>query len=505
MHEYARKRRFGETPEPADAARRGRRGKRPIFVVQLHHARARHYDFRLEMDGALKSWAVPKGPSLRGGEKRLAVEVEDHPLGYATFEGDIPPGHYGAGHVDIFDHGVWNADGDPLKALAAGKIDFMLYGEKLHGGWKLVRTAQQRNGKPQWLLIKRDDEYAQDAEADDFVGNGAKPRKVAAGEKPAPAKAPMARATARRARTDWQARAQALAGARPKRGWAPPPPQLATLRDAPPAGDDWLHELKWDGYRLLVEVVAGKAKLRSRNGLKWTADYPDIVAAIEAFGVADGSFDGELIALDPKGHNDFALLQRTIEGSANGVLRYMLFDIPSLAGVDLGATRLVERKDLLEALLDGADPSLGYSRHIVGHGSEVFAASSKQGMEGIISKAVGAHYTPGRSGTWLKIKHAQSDEFVIVGFTAPKRSRTGFGSLLMATREHGALKYVGRVGTGYDDAALRSLTARLRKLARPTATVTLPAHIPFRPRDVTWVEPQVVTEVAFRGWGKEGL
>ena len=173
LREYARKRRFGDTPEPDDSATAGRRGKRPIFVVQLHHARARHYDFRLEMDGTLKSWAVPKGPSYRLGERRLAVEVEDHPLGYASFEGDIPEGNYGAGHVDIFDHGVWSANGDPLEGLAAGKLDFVLHGEKLHGGWKLVRTQQVRSGKPQWLLFKRDDEYVADVDADDLVEGGA--------------------------------------------------------------------------------------------------------------------------------------------------------------------------------------------------------------------------------------------------------------------------------------------------------------------------------------------
>jgi bifunctional non-homologous end joining protein LigD len=505
LREYVRKRRAGETPEPFPDARPGKRGKRPIFVVQLHHARARHYDFRLEMDGTLKSWAVPKGPSLRPGDKRLAVEVEDHPLGYAGFSGDIPAGHYGAGHVDIFDHGVWNAEGDPLEALAAGKIEFSLHGEKLNGGWKLVRTQQVRSGKPQWLLFKRKDEYARDAEADDLVEGAPRAKAASAAKKTAKAKV-KTRARIKAARTaDWSARAAALDGARGKRGWAPPAPQLATLREAPPVGEGWLHELKWDGYRLLVEVVAGKAGLRSRNGLDWTADYPDIAAAIERLGVDDASFDGELIALDPKGRDDFSLLQRTIEGSANGALRFMLFDLPSLAGSDLTRTRLVERKALLEALLQDADPVLDYSRHIIGHGPEVFAASAEQGMEGIISKAVDAHYSPGRSSSWLKIKHAQSDEFVIVGFTAPKRSRTSFGSLLMATREHGALRYVGRVGTGYDDAALRSLGMQLRPLVRDTATVTLPAHIPLRPRDVTWVEPRLVAEVAFRGWGKEGL
>ncbi|GAB2623237.1 DNA ligase D [Novilysobacter erysipheiresistens] len=521
LRDYARKRRFDATPEPAADAR-GRRGRehRPIFVVQLHHASVRHYDFRLEMDGALKSWAVPKGPSLRVGEKRLAVEVEDHPLGYASFEGDIPAGHYGAGHVDVFDHGVWSCDGDPLESLAAGKIDFVLHGDKLGGGWKLVRTAKPAS-KPQWLLIKRDDAHAADLESDDLAEaptpTGWKGRRPSGPAKPAKAtkksavalakKPPAKKSPTRRRRIDWHARAQALAGARPLRGSTEVGPQLATLRQAPPTGDDWLHELKWDGYRLLARIDDGKATLRSRNGLDWSDDYPEIVVALQALGVDSASLDGELIALDAKGRNCFSALQRTIEGSANATLRYVVFDLPTLAGVDLAVTRLDARKTLLEALLAGIDPqgALAYSQHIVGHGAQVFAASKTQDMEGIISKAVDAHYTPGRSRTWLKVKHAQGDEFAIVGFTAPKRSRVGFGSLLLATRERGRLRYVGRVGTGFDDATLRKLTAQLKGLARKEATVVLPAHLPFAPRDVTWVQPRLVAEVAFRGWAKEGL
>src|SRR5690606_26366723 len=383
------------------------------------------------------------------------------------------------------------------EALAAGTIEFTLHGEKLQGGWKLVRTQQVRSNKPQWLLFKRDDPWAGDLEADDLLDGAAKrkPARRAAG----------ARAKRKRGQ-DWSKRASALAGARARpASWRPPDPQLATLRQAPPGGDGWLHELKWDGYRLLVEIEAGKVKLRSRNGLDWTPDYPDIVQAFEALGLDDASFDGELIALTAKGNDDFGLLQRVISGNADAPLKYMLFDMPSLAGQDLTRTRLQDRKALLERLLEGAAPVLGYSQHIVGHGAEVFAASRKQGMEGIVSKQLGAHYTPGRSTSWLKVKHAESDEFVVVGYTAPKRSRTGFGSLLMATREHGALKYVGRVGTGFDDAALRDLLARMQPLARREATVLLPAHVPFRPRAVTWVEPRLVAELEYRGYGKEGL
>ena len=516
LREYVRKRQFGATPEPSDSTPAGRHGRRPIYVIQLHHARARHYDFRLEMDGTLKSWAVPRGPSLRVGEKRLAVEVEDHPLSYARFEGDIPEGNYGAGHVDIFDHGVWSSNGDPLEGLAAGKIDFSLHGEKLHGGWKLVRTQQQRGGKPQWLLIKRDDAYARDADADALMdakerasterAMAKKGRAAKAADKPAAKAAPPKPATARRRRVDWAARVAELTAARRKTTrWKPLDPQLATLRDAAPTGDAWLHELKWDGYRLLVDITGGVVRLRSRNGLNWTGDYPDIVAAFERLKLDDASFDGELVALTGEGRDDFSLLQQTIEGSANAPLRYMVFDLTSLAGFDLTGCALLDRKTLLEQVLEGAEPVLAYSQHIVGHGPEVFAASERQGMEGIISKQVAARYAPGRSTSWLKIKHAQGDEFVIVGYTAPKRSRAGFGALLMATREHGALKYAGRVGTGYDDATLRALSARLKRLERKTPTLALPAHLPDRPRDVTWVEPQLVAEVEYRGLGKEGL
>ncbi|MDQ3287251.1 MAG: DNA ligase D [Pseudomonadota bacterium] len=525
LKEYERKRRAGQTPEPMSDRRGSRRGRWPIFVVQLHHASVRHYDFRLEIDGALKSWAVPKGPSLRVGERRLAVEVEDHPLDYASFEGDIPEGHYGAGHVDVFDNGVWSCNGDPLEAVAAGKLDFVLHGEKLNGGWKLVRTAKSAS-KPQWLLFKRDDHYAQDAEADDFVEQvppeGWKGRRPSTSKADAAkSKAAMPTGTAKAAKksaspgtrprtsraSQWAKRALALQGAHPLDGSSTlVVPQLAALRESPPAGDDWLHELKWDGYRLLAQIESGRARLRSRNGLDWTGDYPDIVSALEALGVESASLDGELIALDEKGRNCFASLQRTIEGTANASLRYVVFDLPMLQDVDLRKTRLDERKSLLQSLLEcNEHPILGYSEHIVGHGDQVFAASAKQEMEGIISKAVDAHYTPGRSRTWLKIKHALAEEFVIVGYTAPKGSRSGFGSLLMATREAGALKYVGRVGTGFDDECLRSLTAQLRTIGREQPTVSLPGHIPLSLRSVTWVEPRLVAEVEFRGWAKEGL
>lgn len=536
LRDYERKRRFTDTPEPADDARmrkRGRGAHRPIFVVQLHNARARHYDFRLEADGALKSWAVPKGPSLRAGEKRLAVEVEDHPLSYAGFEGEIPEGNYGAGHVLVFDHGVWSCEGDPLAGIAAGKLDFTLEGGKLRGGWKLIRTSKPgRGGKPQWLLVKRDDRHARDTEANELVdtepdaasstalgrqwisGEGerkrrALPKAAARASNRKTGKGAVSKRIPRKQDAAWKKRALALDGARA--GAFPPgfEPELATLREHAPRGDDWLHEVKWDGYRMLADLVEGKVKLRSRNSLDWTGDFPAIAAAIETLPVRDARLDGELVAL-AGGVSDFALLQRTLQGTANAALRYVVFDLPGLAGVDLSRCALLQRKQLLETLLARSDDALLYSQHVLGHGEDVFAATAAQGLEGIISKQVDAPYTQRRSAQWVKVKHAQGDEFAIVGFSAPKGSRSGFGALLLAVPEpaRGGWRYVGRVGTGFNDDTLASLLAKMQPLARKTAPVVLPDHLPYDKRDrgdITWLTPQLVAEVAYRGWGKDGL
>ena len=513
LRDYDRKRRFGETPEPASSAptKRGR-GHRPIFVVQLHNARARHYDFRLEVDGALKSWAVPKGPSLRPGEKRLAVEVEDHPLSYAGFEGEIPAGNYGAGHVLVFDRGTWASDGDPLEGIAAGKLDFVLEGGKLRGGWKLVRTGgsgRRSGGKPQWLLIKRDDAHAADTEADALVEAEPGPATSAAvrgGKKATP---PRRKAAPRKADARWRTRAKALKGA--KDGAMPVgfAPELAQARASAPTGDDWLHEVKWDGYRMLVDLVSGKARLRSRNGLDWTSDFPAIAAAIEALPVSDACLDGELVALGDGGYSDFALLQKALKGRSASALRYAIFDMPGLAGVDLTATALLERKTLLETLLDGVAPELFYSTHMQGHGPQVFAAAEKQGFEGIISKRSDARYTQARSGHWLKIKGVQEDDFLIVGYSAPKGTRSGFGALLLASREpDGGLRYMGRVGTGFTAEKLRQVHRAMQPLRRKGATLALPDHLPHDKRDrgdIAWLEPQLVAEIAYRGLGSDGL
>jgi bifunctional non-homologous end joining protein LigD len=506
LQEYRRKRRFGETPEPDDE-RRGAAARRPIFVVQLHHASSRHYDFRLEADGVLKSWAVPKGPSLRVGEKRLAVEVEDHPLSYATFEGDIPKGHYGAGHVDVYDHGTWACDGDPLEAIATGKLDFVLHGRTLKGGWKLVRTAM-KGKQHQWLLIKRDDNEARDADADALLESPAAPAKRAAAKTPTATSRSTAApkpTTRRNADARWNKRALSLEHARA----TPYPhdfkPQLTDHRATAPDGDAWLHEIKWDGYRLLADVRDGAVALRSRNGLNWTDDFPEVVQAIAALPVTDLRLDGELVVLDAQGRSDFTALQKVIDGTAKQPLRYVVFDMPGVAGVDISRSPLLDRKALLKALLGDTPGTLAYSDHVLDHGPGVFEASGTAGFEGIISKRVDAPYVNARSPSWVKVKHENTDEFLVVGYTDPKGSRSGFGSLLMATPDKGGLRYVGRVGTGFDDAKLATMHRQLKALATDTAAVELPSHVPFTARSVHWVTPTLVAEVAFRGWAKEGL
>lgn len=501
LQEYRRKRRFGETPEPDDE-RRGAVARRPIFVVQLHHASARHYDFRLEADGVLKSWAVPKGPSLRVGEKRLAVEVEDHPLSYATFEGDIPEGHYGAGHVDVYDHGTWACDGDPLEAIAAGKVDFVLHGSRLKGGWKLVRT-NMKGKQHQWLLIKRDDEEARDTDADALLEEGVTTKTSSSrSSRTTRTIKPVAR---RNADARWAKRALSLEHARDKPYPHDFKPQLTDHRDTAPDGETWLHEIKWDGYRLLADVRDGVVALRSRNGLNWTEDFPEVVQAIQALPVTDLRLDGELVVLDAQGRSDFTGLQKVIDGTARQPLRYVVFDMPGVAGVDISRAPLLERKTLLKDLLGDTPGTLAYSDHVLDHGPAVFEASGKAGFEGIISKRVDAPYVNARSPSWVKVKHENTDEFLVVGYTDPKGSRSGFGSLLMAAPDKGGLRYVGRVGTGFDDAKLAAMHRQLKALDTDKGAVELPSHVPFKASSVHWVKPTLVAEVAFRGWAKEGL
>ncbi|HZX81017.1 MAG TPA: DNA ligase D [Lysobacter sp.] len=563
LQEYNRKRRFAKTPEPKGEAAR-RHGGPLSFVVQLHHARARHYDFRLEVDGVLRSWAVPRGPSFRPGEKRLAVETEDHPLTYEHFQGLIPEGEYGAGHMAIFDHGTWAPEGDLHDALRKGRLDFHLDGGRLKGRWSLIRTHQSgRRG--QWMLLKRTDEYAADLEADDLIGDlpapppdapgastkagleirarkgfdtgtqtMAKPRNTTARKTPAARakgavaetmkttkaiKATKAAKTAKTAKKTTTRPARSTAPARDLRalkrdaarlanGATFPlgefvQPMLTVAAEKAPTGGDWIHEWKWDGYRLVGQ--SGRTPmLWSRNGIPWNERAPELVRMLKSLGTT-AVVDGELIAVDASGYSDFNALQRALSEKDARCLRYVVFDLLALDGHDLRGVPLVERKALLERLLDGADPRFFYSTHIVGRGPEIFEAARGRGMEGIISKRADSLYVDGRSEQWLKVKTAETRDFVVVGYTPPKGSRKGLGSLMLGQYKDRTLVYAGRVGSGMNNDFLLGLIRELRGIEIDEPVVEIPKHVPLPKGRIQWVEPKMVVEVFFRGWGKEGL
>lgn len=500
LQHYRRKRQFDRTPEPS-ADRRPARGERPIFVVQLHHASHRHYDFRLQVGNTLKSWAVPKGPSFDPSVKRLAAEVEDHPVAYADFEGDIPKGQYGGGHVAIFDRGVWTTDGDPEAQLAKGHLRFELFGDKLKGGWHLVRT-QKADRQPQWLLFKEADQYAGPREADDLLDDVAAP--------PGTVVRRPVRKTARKPKEivaphRWAKRAAKLDGA--KAGPHRPAfraPQLAKLFQHVPTGDGWLHEAKWDGYRLLAQISGGKVRLWSRNEREWTAKVPEIVAALQALDLTDALLDGELIAGSGR-QQDFGLLQATLSGEKNATLSYVLFDILQVDGVDVSRSPQYQRKLLLAEILKQPPAHLAYSTHVIGNGAQALEMAVERGLEGIISKRADAPYHSGRGDTWRKIKQRESEEFAVVGYTLPKGSREGLGALLLAApdAEHG-WRYAGRVGTGMGRDQLVALAAQMSKAARPQPTVQVEVEDPEL-RRAHWIKPKWVAEVFHHGRGNQGL
>jgi bifunctional non-homologous end joining protein LigD len=514
LTDYQRKRHFDRTREPS-GDRAGARSGRTIFVVQLHHARARHYDFRLQVGDTLKSWAVPKGPSYDPAVKRLAVEVEDHPVSYADFEGDIAEGNYGAGHVDLFDRGVWTCQGDAEAQWAKGHIEFELFGKRLKGAWHLVRS-HRRERQPAWFLIKAKDRYAGKLEADELLdarmrrstrqaASKSTARAVTAkrGEKPLPVRSkspPAPRRPALSALTK-----QAAKHGEPEHiDGAFFAPELAQLRERAPAGDDWLHEVKWDGYRLLTTVAEGEVTIWSRNGLRWNERLPEIVQAVRDLGAPSLRLDGELIALR-YGQSDFNALQKTLAGEAQAPLAYMLFDLPHLAGYDISRAPLQTRKALLQRLLAGAGHPLAFSSHVVGRGEEVFSQAEQQGLEGIVCKRAQSPYRAGRGDDWVKIKRIESDEFAVVGYTEPRGSRTGLGSLLLGRpAADGGWDFAGRVGSGLGAEQLHQLERQLKLQRHATPSVHAASIDPLL-RHAHWVTPQLVVEVFYRGVGNRGL
>ncbi|MEX3952494.1 DNA ligase D [Paraburkholderia sp. EG287B] len=508
---YEQKRRFDETPEPRGRA--ARQSARPrdgdgAFVIQRHDARRLHYDFRLELDGTLKSWAIPKGPSLDPTVKRLAVHVEDHPLEYGSFEGRIPEGSYGAGTVAIWDHGVWRPE-DGLRGAregyAQGKLRFTLEGERLHGGWTLVRSPMHDGKQESWLLIKqRDDEAVPE---DEFH--------VVEDEPAAPKVSKASKVSKQRTRAGDGAATQGASTALEGAMRAPLPdtlaPELATPADALPGGNTWLYEMKFDGYRVLARIdrhARGKGDVRifTRTGNDWTAKFPRQVQALRALKVESAWLDGEAVVLDAAGVPNFQSLQNAFDAGRAGDITFWLFDLPWLDGVDLRGVALEARREKLSALLARKpDDALRFSEAFEGEPQALLEAACEANLEGLVAKRRDSPYTSTRSAAWLKLRCSRRQEFVIGGFTEPKGSREGFGALLLGVHgDDGALQYAGRVGTGFDAARLEAIAGELRARERKTSPFeAVPAA--ERRASVHWVHPELVAEVRFKTWTSAGV
>ena len=495
------------------------------FVIQKHAASRLHYDFRLELDGTLKSWAVPKGPSLDPADKRLAMQVEDHPLEYGDFEGTIPKGEYGGGTVMVWDRGTWEPVGDPHKGYREGNLKFTLNGEKLHGGWALVRIRGRQRGDDKgrsWLLIKERDRAARSGSSAPVVE--ARPKSVSTGRSldqiaaakgrvwhsnrsggkvaPAETRTPRARSARGRPRARG-ADPDEISGTRKAALPKFLPPELATLVDRAPAGEAWLHEMKYDGYRILARIEHGRVRLLSRNGRDWTDNFPTIAKALGRLDVDRAFLDGEVAVLLENGTTSFQALQNHLSGLPEGQLTYLVFDCLHLNGLDLTGARLEERKRLLADLLESVPDAgaLRYSDHVVGDGPAFFAQACRHGLEGIVSKLRDAPYRSTRSREWLKVKCFKRQEVVIGGYTDPEGSRVGLGALLAGVYEKGRLVYAGKIGTGFTEKTLRELTSRLRALEREACPfASQPAGV-GRPH---WVKPELVAEVSFTEWTGDG-
>jgi bifunctional non-homologous end joining protein LigD len=518
LEEYRRKRRFAATPEPKGASPRPR--KRALsFVVQKHAASRLHYDFRLEWDGVLKSWAVPKGPSLDPADKRLAVQVEDHPLEYGGFEGTIPKGEYGGGTVMLWDRGTWQPDGDAAEGLAKGHIKFTLDGARLKGKWALVQMHGPRGGGGKnWLLIKERDGTERPGHGTELVERYE--RSVAsrrsmdgiakAGDSVWRSKPRHTALLTRAARLMERTHAKpepsgaAIPGARAARLPSVPHPELATLADAAPEGEDWLHEIKFDGYRMLARIADGTVKMLSRNGNDWTGRFPAIEAALAALALDQAVIDGEVVHLLPSGISSFSALKDDLSAKRTDHLVYYAFDLLHLDGQSLEASPLVARKAALESLIgDGAHGPVRFSAHVAGNGGKFFAEACRMKIEGMVSKRRDAPYRAGRSGDWIKVKCVRREEFIVLGWTDPGGKRSGLGALLLGYNDgtH-TLRYAGAVGTGFTESMLAELRHKLDRLARqtpPSAAIAQAA-----PREAHWVRPALVAEIQYAEWTADG-
>ncbi|WLH43642.1 DNA ligase D [Pseudomonas beijingensis] len=512
LDDYNRMRDFAATPEPA--AKRSRRSPKTAhalqFCIQKHDASRLHYDFRLELDGALKSWAVPKGPSLDPKAKRLAVHVEDHPLDYATFEGSIPEGHYGAGDVIVWDRGVWIPQGDPHEAYEKGRLKFELQGEKLSGLWNLVRTHMPGK-QEQWFLIKHQDQAARteseydvvEAEPDSVLSDRTlvpKRRGKAAAAKAVkqPEKAAQPKSSKRTSKTTLSG---AVAGPLPETL----KPELATLVDSAPDGD-WLYEIKFDGYRVMARIENGDVRLLTRNGHDWTHKLPKQAEALAGLGLESAWLDGEMVVANDQGVPDFQALQNAFEVGSSGKIAYYLFDMPYLNGMDLRKVPVQERRVALAAVLEpNQSPLLRFSDAFEDPPEALLNSACQMQMEGLIGKRVGSAYVSRRSNDWIKLKCKNRQEFVVVGFSDPKGARSAFGALLLGLHDadSGQLRYAGKVGTGFNETTLKSIYQQLLPLETKKAAVVNPPT-GYEAKGVHWLEPTLLAEVAFAEMTKEG-
>ena len=477
--------------------------------MQKHAARRLHYDFRLELDGVLKSWAVTRGPSLDPTDRRLAVHVEDHPLAYGTFEGSIPAGQYGAGTVMVWDQGTWEAVGDVRKSYAEGKLKFVLHGQHLKGGWTLVRMrGRSQEERDNWLLIKERDEFARPGHGDalvEGVDKSALSRKTmeqlerSGGQWISNRSARTPDASVRR-----KSRAPvpgALRGALEKFV----PPQLATTVDRPPNDKEWIHEIKMDGYRIYCRRDARGARLLTRTGQDWTDRFRRLIGPLEALPAKEFALDGEVVVPDEKGHSSFAALQEALSADDQRRLTLFAFDLLHLDGYDLRGAALIDRKAALRDLIAGGSGvgSIQYSDHIDATGEEVLRSASEMGLEGVVSKQKKRAYRSGRSAEWVKSKCQSRQEFVIVGFTHLKKGGSGIGALVVGYYERDHLMYGGRVGTGFNHETSLDLRARLDPLRVPEPLVE---QVPREMRrGVLWVKPDLVCEVEFLTWTRDNV
>lgn len=514
LEEYRRKRQFDRTPEPSgepDEPKKGRGLPKPklglevrpaadygdIFVVQKHSATRLHYDFRLAIDGTLKSWAVPKGPSLNSGDKRLAVQTEDHPLEYGGFEGKIPEGNYGAGTVMVWDRGTFQVEGDldALKQLARGEIKFSLNGEKLRGSFVLVKLKHSEKGN-EWLMIKHKDP-AEDPNWDIERHDGS----VLTGRT-----LPEIKEESPPKRQPSPVQASDLQGARKAAMPSRVGPMLATIGDSAFSDPNWLFEIKWDGVRAMAWIFDGALILRSRNGQDITKRYPEMATLPQAIAASTAVLDGEIVALDARGHSNFERLQERMHTQAPSEtliaqvpVVYYAFDLLYCDGYDLRSAPLLERKQLLQRLLHGSE-RFRYSDHQLEQGKELFELARQTGLEGIVAKRFSSLYVSDRSPHWVKLKVSQTVDAVIGGWTAARTPAIPFGSLLLGLYQGKSLRFIGHVGSGFGEKGLTELAARLKKLEAPACPFD---RVPETNEKPTWVSPSLVARVKFSGWTDE--